>query len=115
MGFFSRPGTGSGQSARAVAGVFALAGIALASFLAGSWAASSGVFTLRPLTVSAPHPNNMPAPAPGKPCPMMSGGMPMRGGMPMPSGMPMAPEKMMPNMPTPNMPTPNMPTPGKTG
>jgi thiol-disulfide isomerase/thioredoxin len=62
MGFFSELGAGFCERKRAVAGIFVAAGIAMASFLIGTWAASSGVFTLRPPKISGSHSNDVLAP-----------------------------------------------------
>jgi peroxiredoxin len=62
MGFFGVLGAGFRERKRTVAAIFVAAGVAMASFLIGSWAASSGVFTLRPSIIASPHPNNVPVP-----------------------------------------------------
>lgn len=62
MGFFGKLGAGFRERKRVAAGIFAAAVIAMASFLIGTWAASSGAFTLRPPTVSGSHSSDVPAP-----------------------------------------------------
>ena len=105
MGFFGELGSNLRERKRLIAAVFAIACIAVATFLAGTWAGSSGMFTLHPVTASAPHPDNPPPPAAPKPgdmcCDMkmpdkMMPDMPKPSGMPMPSGTPM-PGGMMPS------------------
>ena len=120
MGFFGELSSNLRERKRVIAAVFAFACIAVATFLAGTWAGSSGIFTLHPVTASAPHPDNPPAPAAPKPgnmcCDMkmpdkMMPDMPKPSGMPMPSGTPM-PGGMMPSgmMPSGMMPSGMMPS-----
>ena len=124
MGFFGELGSDLRERKRLIAAVFASACIAVATFLAGTWAGSSGMFTLRPVTASAPHPDNPPPPAAPKPGDMCCGmkmpdkmmpDMPKPSGMPMPGGM-MPSETPMPGgmMPSGMMPG-GMPTPGNSG
>ena len=99
MGFFGELGSDLRERKRLIAAVFASACIAVATFLAGTWAGSSGMFTLHPVTASAPHPDNPPPPAAPKPGDMCCGmKMPdkMMPDMPKPSGMPMPSETPMP-------------------
>jgi len=105
MGFFGELGSDLRERKRLIAAVFASACIAVATFLAGTWAGSSGMFTLHPVTASAPHPDNPPPPAAPKPgdmcCDMkmpdkMMPDMPKPSGMPMPSGT-LMPGGMMPS------------------
>lgn len=123
MGFFSELGSNLRGRKRMIAAVFAFACMAVAIFFVGTWAGSSGMLTLHPVTASAPHPNNAPPPAAPKPDGMCCGmKMPADMKMPdmkMPSGMPM-PGGMMPNMPssTPmpsGAPMPGGMMPGRTG
>ena len=93
MGSFSKLGSRLRERKRVIGAVLTFACIAVASFLAGTWAGSSGVPAPRPVTTSAPHPNNPPKPGASKPADMCCGmsmpEMTMPRGMPMPSGMPM--------------------------
>ena len=57
MGFFGELGSDLRERKRLIAAVFASACIAVA-ILAGTWAGSSGMFTVHPVTASAPHPDN---------------------------------------------------------
>lgn len=124
MGFFGELGSDLRERKRVIAAVFAAACIALATFLAGTWAGSSGMFTLHPVTASAPRPDNPPPPAASKPgdmcCDMkmpagkMMPDMPKPSGMPMSSGTPM-PGGMMPSMMPSGMMPSGMPMPSKTG
>jgi hypothetical protein len=116
MGFFGELGSDLRERKRLIAAVFASACIAVATFLAGTWAGSSGMFTLHPVTASAPHPDNPPPPAAQKPGGMCCGmkmpdkmmpDMPKPGGMPMPGGM-MPSESPMPGGMMPS----ETPTPG---
>ncbi|MDT5409142.1 MAG: hypothetical protein QOG14_1362 [Mycobacterium sp.] len=104
MGFFGELGSDLRERKRLIAAVFASACIAVATFLAGTWAGSSDMFTLHPVTASAPHPDNPPppaAPTPGDMCCGMKMPDKMMPDMPKPSGMPM-PGGMMPSeTPTP--------------
>lgn len=124
MGFFGELSSDLRERKRVIAAVFAFACIAVATFLAGTWAGSSGVFTLHPVTAAAPHPDSPPAPAAPRPgdmcCDMkmpdkMMPDMPKPSGMPMPSGTPM-PGGMMPGgmMPSGMMPS-GTPMPGNSG
>lgn len=99
MGLFGELGSRLRERRRVIGAVLASASIAVATFLAGTWAGSSEVPTPRPMTTSAPHPNNPSKPGASKPGDMCCGmsmpdmsmpsGMPMPSSMPMPSGMPM--------------------------
>lgn len=126
MGFFGELGSDLRERKRLIAAIFASACIAVATFLVGTWAGSSGMFTLHPVTASAPHPDNPPPPAAPKAGDMccdvkmpdkMMPDMPKPSGMPMPSGAPMPggmmPGGMMPSetpMPGAMMPGGMMPT-----
>ena len=99
MGFFGELGSDLRERKRLIAAVFASACIAVATFLAGTWAGSSDMFTLHPVTASAPHPDNPPPPAAPKPggmCCDMKMPDKMMPDMPKPSGMPMPGEAPMP-------------------
>jgi hypothetical protein len=86
MGFFRELGSRIRERKRVIGAVLASACIAMAGFLAGTWAGSSGVPAPRPATTSAPHPNNPAKPGASKPGDMCCGmSMP---DMSMPSGMP---------------------------
>ena len=93
MGFFGELGSRLRERKRVIGAVVAFACIAVAVFLAGTWAGSSGVPAPRPMMTSAPHPNNPPKPGGSKPgdmcCGMSMPDMSMPSRMPMPSGMPM--------------------------
>jgi len=107
MGFFGELGSRLGERKRVIGAALAFACIAVASFLAGTWAGSPEVLAPRPVTNSAPHPNNPPTPGAAKPgemcCGMSMPDMSMPSAMPMPSGMPMMPSGM-PMMPMPSKP-----------
>ena len=99
MASFGELGSRLRERKRVIGAVLASASIAVASFLAGTWAGSSEVPAPLPVTTSAPHPNNPPKPGASKPADMCCGmsmpemtmpsRMPMPSGMPIPSGMPM--------------------------
>ena len=107
MSFFTKVGANLRDRKRTVAAVLAFATIAVASFIAGTWASSSGAFTLGPAKASQQHAADAPKPPDGPKPEGMCCGM----SMPMEKmGMPM--DKMTPNMP---MPTPsNTPMPSDT-
>jgi hypothetical protein len=125
MSFFSKVGANLRDRKRTVATVLAVAIIAMASFLAGTWTSSSGAFTLGPAKASQQHAPNAPKPEGGccgMPMTMDQMGMPMDKmepptptptptptGTPMPSGKPMPP-----GMPGMGMPMPGMPMPSRT-
>jgi hypothetical protein len=113
MSFFTKVGANLRDRKRTVAAVLAFATIAVASFLAGTWASSSGAFTLGPAKASQQHAPDAPKP-PDAPEPE---GMCCGMSMPM-DKMGMSMDKMAPNMP---MPTPSetpmpsgMPMPSRT-
>ena len=56
MGFFGELSSDLRERKRVIAAVFAFACIAVATFLAGTWAGSSGIFTLHPVTARPPTP-----------------------------------------------------------
>jgi hypothetical protein len=99
MGFFSELGSALRERKRVIAAVFAFGCIAVATFLAGTWAGSSEMFTPHPMTASTKHPQDPPPPAAPKPggmcCEMQMPADKMMPEMPKPSGMPM-PSGMMP-------------------
>lgn len=91
MGFFGTVGAKLRQRKAAIATVLAFSVIGLGLFLVGTWAGSTGAFTLGTVTASAPPAGDTPGNAPnhevmccGKPMPMDKGpDMSMPGGMPM--------------------------------
>jgi hypothetical protein len=89
MGFFAELGSRLRVRKRVIGAVLASSCIAVASFLAGTWAGSSEVPAPRPVTTAAPHPDNPPKPGASKPgdmcCGMSMPDMSMPSGMPMPS------------------------------
>ncbi|MEB3019812.1 hypothetical protein [[Mycobacterium] crassicus] len=61
MGIFRTVGTKIGEHKRRVAGVLAFTGIAVAVFVAGAWAGSSGALTLGPTPAVVSHATHSPA------------------------------------------------------
>ena len=101
MGIFGTLGSAVRERRRAIAASLAFVGVALGIFFAGSWAGSSGAFTLGPVTASASHAKNAPSPrVPNSDEGCSVQPMPsdkMRPNMPMPGGMPS--DQMCPDMP----------------
>lgn len=62
MGMFNTLGTTLRERRRTIAATLAFVGIAAGIFLAGTWAGSSGAFTLGPVTDVASHARNAPPP-----------------------------------------------------
>lgn len=58
MGMFNTLGTTLREARRTIAATLAFVGIAVGIFVAGSWAGSSGAFTLGPVTDVATHARN---------------------------------------------------------
>lgn len=115
MGTFSKLGIKLREHQRAIAATLALVGIAVAIFFAGTWAGSSGAFTLDPATALASHARHAPPPnAPTSDDVCSDKSMPshkMGPNMPMPGAMPS--DEAGPGMPSDTM-CPDMPM-GKTG
>jgi len=118
MSFFSKVGANLRDRKRTVATVLAVAIIAVATFLAGTWTGSSGAFTLGPAKASQQHAPNAPkreGMCCGMPRTMDQMGMPMdkmepNTPTPTPTGTPMPSSKPMP----PGMPGMGMPMPSGT-